>query len=215
MRKLIVLISVFALSGLAYAGTWQDYKDAKQKAKDAEAAGDTYNAVANYKKAADSAAEFKKTEIQAWQLNNAGHLLIQTFKAAVGYDEKLQKLSGMEPSEEKIAFQKEMADAFTPQMGLLDESKKLLDEATDLKPQESAQKLQSNTDFIAWVTKFVSENSGSAEAKEGTTGEETAAEGNTQEAKQEVKQKKNKAKSEISKEMPVKVTATAAATEGE
>jgi hypothetical protein len=207
MRKLIVLITVlvFVLSGLAAASTWQDYKDAKKKANDAEATGDTYNAVTNYKKAADVAAEFKKIEIQAWQLNNAAHALIQTFKKAVDYDAKLQKLSAMEPSDDKIAFQKEMATAFNPLIGLLNEAKGLLDQATDLKPQESTDKIKSNTDFIDWVTKFTTENMGTAEAAG-----EASAEGNTKEAKEEVKPKAKEIKAAATIAAPAKVTGTAA-----
>jgi len=208
MKKLIVIVCVLvlALSGLVVASTWQDYKDAKKKANDADAAGDTFAAVTNYKKAADVAAEFKKVEIQAWQLNNAAHALIQAFKKSVDYEAKLQKLSAMEPSDEKIAFQKELAGAFKPLTGLLDEAKGLLDEATDLKPQEAADKIKSNSEFVEWVMKFTTDNLGGAEA-----GAEAAAEGNTQEAKKEVKAEKKMEPSKAAKSeeaAPAEVTAT-------
>ena len=139
MKKLVIFSCVFVLfAGMAFAGAWRNYEDyqsylgVKKAAKDAEAAGDTANAVANYKKAAELAAKSATSTIQGWQLNNAAYALINQFKTAVGYSEKLAKLEGMAPSKEKLAYQKELADLFNLQLPLLDEAKTLLEEGKGL-----------------------------------------------------------------------------------
>lgn len=184
MKKALIVACVLVLfAGIAYAGAWRNYEDyqsyigVRKAAKDAEAASDTVNAVSNYVKAAELAGKSATTTIQGWQLNNAAYVLITQFKTLVGYAEKLAKLEGMPPSKEKIAYQKELANLFNMQLPLLEEAKGLLEQGKGLGEEiECAKTIQSNLDFIAWVTEFTSGNlnGGTEEAKSAT--EEKAAE---------------------------------------
>lgn len=172
MKKMILLVAaisvVFASVSFGAWKSWEDfntYKEARKTAIDAEAAGDTANAVANYKKAADLAGKSATKDIQAWQINNASFVLIKQFKTLVGYDEKLAKLQEMTPSKEKVAFQKEMANLFSFKLDVLNEAKGMLEEGKALDGGEApTAKIQSNLDYIDWVLKFVSDNSGEAQA---------------------------------------------------
>jgi hypothetical protein len=174
MKRSVIFLLVFVLfAGMAFAGAWRSYEDyqsyvgVRKAAIDAETAGDTFNAVANYKNAAELAAKSATADIQGWQLNNAGYTLVKQFKAMVGYDEKLAKLEGMSPSKEKIAYQKELAELFNLQLGLLEEARGMLEEGAGLGETAASKTIQSNLDFIKWVTDFTSENinGGTTEAK--------------------------------------------------
>jgi len=187
MKKFIVLSFVFVLfAGMVFAGAWRNYEDyqtylgVRKAAQDAEAAGDTYNAVANYKKAAELAGKSASKDIQGWQLNNAAYVFVNLFKTTTGYAEKLAKLEGMQPSKEKLAYQKELADVFNAQMPVLEEAKAILDEGKGLGDDIApAEKIKSNQEFIAWVTDFTSSNinGGTTEAK---PPEEKAADANAE-----------------------------------
>lgn len=175
---LVLIFSFSSYAGWTNVEDYQAYKVAKKAAQDAEAAGDTFNAVSNYKKAAELAAKSGTPEIQAWQLNNASYFLIRQFKLLVGYDKKLQKLSEMKPGKEKIKYQFEIADLFNLQMTLLEEAKDLLGKAQELIKTEEAEteteeaantiqvkastgpeeKIKSNLQFINWVEKFLADN---------------------------------------------------------
>ena len=177
MKKIILFVAaisvVFASVSFCAWKSWDDfntYKEARKIASEAEAAGDTSTAVANYKKAADLAGKSATKEFQAWQLNNAAYVLIKQFKVLVAYDDELAKLAELKPSKEKIALQKEMANLFSFKLDMLNEAKTLLEDGKALDGGEApTAKIQSNIDYIDWVQKFVAENSGeeapAAEAK--------------------------------------------------
>ncbi|MFP4467014.1 MAG: hypothetical protein ACLFP1_08185 [Candidatus Goldiibacteriota bacterium] len=164
MKHLIVTAVVFlVMAGSVHAASWtswedyQEYKDIKTKASEASDSGDTLNAVLNYKKAADLALKSATPEIQAWQLNNAAYSLIQRFKVLTGYQPKLDALAEMEPSKEKIAYQKEIAELFKEHIGLLEEARELLEKAGGLELTEGQgpePKIKSNTDYVKWVVDF-------------------------------------------------------------
>jgi hypothetical protein len=166
MKKTTILSMAFVLvffsMTLAAWTSWEDfnaYKDAKKTASEAETAGDTTTAVLNYKKAADLAGKSATKDIQAWQLNNAGFVLVKRFKELVAYDEKLARLTEMKPSKEKLALQKEMANMYSFKMDLLTEAKKFLEPGKALNGGEEPTKMiQSNIDFIGWVENFIKEN---------------------------------------------------------
>lgn len=172
MRKIILFVLsisvVFTSVSFCAWKSWEDfnaYKESRKIASEAEATGDTATAVANYKKAADYAGKSATKDIQAWQTNNAAFVLIKQFKKLVAYDEKLAKLSEMKPGKEKLTFQKEMANLFSFKLGILNESKKMLEGGKALNGGEApTAKIQSNIDFIDWVLKFVSDNSGDTQS---------------------------------------------------
>ncbi|MCE5299751.1 MAG: hypothetical protein LLG37_02615 [Spirochaetia bacterium] len=174
MKKNIIFTAflVLAFSSALFASwkSWEDfnkYKDARKVAVEAENAGDTTTAVANYKKAAELAGKSGTKDIQAWQINNAAFVLIKQFKNLVAYDEKLAKLNEMKPSAEKIAFQKDVAGLFSLKLDMLNEAKELLESGKAVEAGETpAAKIQSNLEFIEWVQKFVADNSGDAPAAE-------------------------------------------------
>ncbi len=188
MKKIAVLSMIFAFvfSSLMLAAwtSWEDfnaYKDAKKTASEAEAAGDTAAAVTNYKKAADLAGKSATKDIQAWQLNNAGFVLVKRFKELVAYDDKLAKLTAMKPSKEKLALQKEMANMYSFKMELLTQARKFLEPGKLLDGGEEPTKMiQSNIDFISWVENFIKENTPGGKSD---TGNSPAAKDDTATAK--------------------------------
>jgi hypothetical protein len=184
MKRIVIVSFVLVLfAGMAFAGAWRNYEDyqsylgVRKAAKDAEAASDTLNAVANYKKAAELAGASATANIQGWQLNNAAYVLINQFKTLVGYAEKLAKLEGMSPSKEKLAYQQELANLFNLQIPLLEEAKGLLENGKGLGEEiEGAKTIQSNLDFISWVTEFTNSNLNGATTDAKTPEAESAAE---------------------------------------
>ncbi len=182
MRKILVYIScilLIAFSTLSFAAwtnieDYKAYKKAKELAVEAEGAGDTFNAVANYIKAAQLAGKSATPDIQLWQYNNAAYSLIKQFKILTGYEEKLQKLSEMKTGKEKIVYQTEIAELFNLQANLLDEAENILNEGKGLlkeeEPAETANtkeaksttgpkdKIESNLQFINWVKEFIKNN---------------------------------------------------------
>jgi hypothetical protein len=191
MKRIVIVSCVLVLfAGIAFAGAWRNYEDyqsykgVRQAAMDAETAGDTANAVANFMKAEELAEKSADSTIKGWPLNNGAYALITKFKTAVGYAEKLAKLEGMSPSKEKLAYQKEMAELFNMQLPLLDEAKTMLEQGKGLGEEISAAKtIQSNLDFIAWVTEFTNSNINGATAEAKTPEQETAKEEVTSDAK--------------------------------
>lgn len=166
MKRFVIVSLVFvSFAGIAFAGAWrnsedyQSYKGVRTAAMDAETAGDTFNAVANFIKAEEFAEKSADNTIKGWPLNNGAYALITTFKVAVGYAEKLAKLEGMTASKEKQAYQKELANLFNLQISLLEEAKTMLEKGKALGEEMTAAKtIQSNLDFIAWVTEFTTAN---------------------------------------------------------
>ncbi|MBP7793320.1 MAG: hypothetical protein KA120_09730 [Candidatus Goldbacteria bacterium] len=166
MKKLIFSIfTIFILCDVVSAGPWKSYSEfqkylsLKNAAKQAEAEGDTFNAVSNYLKAAEVASKSADANIQAWQLNNAAYSLISRFKKLTDYDQKLKKLTGMQPSKEKIAYQKEFAEMLNLQFPLLQEAQDILEKTKNMGEElEAKEKITSNLDFIAWVKDFITTN---------------------------------------------------------
>jgi hypothetical protein len=177
MKTIISVVGIVFLiaSVSSSAGGWtnwedyQAYRNAKTAASEASDAGDHSNAVAKYKEAAELAAKSATKEIKAWQLNNAGYALITKFKASTVYQEKIDKLSALEPGKEKIAFQQEIAIIFNDNMTLLHEAKTHLEEAKELVTKEEGtvageaadgplEKIQSNLEYIEWVINFTQGN---------------------------------------------------------
>jgi hypothetical protein len=173
MALLLAWVSSFA-EGWPNWEDFQAYKNAKSAASEAVSVADHAAAVAKYKEAAELAANAGLREIQAWQLNNAGHILIEKFKALVVYQEKIDTLSTMEPSKGKIAFQQEIAGVFDQNLSLLEEAKTILEEAKALFPEQAAaqsdstsaaqtagapmEKIGSNLGFVEWVIGFTKDN---------------------------------------------------------
>ena len=128
MKKLVVIVVALLIVPVVLFASWKstaDYKEylgLKEKGIAADGEGDTANAVANYKAAAALAAKSATADIQGWRLNDAAYTLISAFKKVTNYQEKLDKVSAMEPSKEKLAYQKEIAEFFSLQAGLLDEA---------------------------------------------------------------------------------------------
>ncbi|PKL92777.1 MAG: hypothetical protein CVV21_00070 [Candidatus Goldiibacteriota bacterium HGW-Goldbacteria-1] len=166
-----VMAFVFAVS-MVQAASWTVYEDytAYKAVKDAAAKasdeGNTTASVAKYKEAASLAAKSATKEIQAWQLNSAAYELIKVFKKNTDYSAKIEQLSGMTPSKEKFAAQKDIAVILESNMGLLDEAKGILEEAKALEGGEGpAEKIASNLDFISWVNQFLEDTKNPVEKK--------------------------------------------------
>jgi hypothetical protein len=166
-----VMALVFAVSMLQ-AASWTVYEDytaykaVKEEASKASDEGNTSVSVAKYKEAATLAAKSATKEIQAWQLNSAAYELIKAFKKNTDYSAKIEQLSGMAPSKEKFATQKDIAVILESNMGLLDEAKGILEEAKALEGGEGpAEKITSNLDFISWVNQFLEDTKNPVEKK--------------------------------------------------
>lgn len=171
MKKFLVIVVVLLVVPVVLFASWKstaDYKEylgLKEKGIAADGEGDTATAVANYKAAAALAGKSATADIQGWRLNDAAYTLIMAFKKVTNYQEKIDKLSAMEPSKEKLAYQKEIADFFSLQAGLLDEAEAILNDAKALNTTAPAEKIQSNADYIAWVKEFIKNNTADAAAE--------------------------------------------------
>jgi hypothetical protein len=167
-------VSSFA-AGWANWDDYQAYKTARAAAKEAVQAGDHTTAVAKYKEAAGLAEKAGLTDIQAWQLNNAGDVLIEKFKELVGYQAKLDTLSAMESGKAKSAFRQEVAGIFNESVKFLEDAQGILEEAKSLFPGQATaaadsgaapaqpaggpmEKIASNLEFVNWVTEFTAGN---------------------------------------------------------
>ena len=187
MKKIFIITGIMFFAVSLFGASWNNYDDyrnyldAKKKASEAAATGDTTTAVAKYKEAAALAAKSSSNkEHQAWQLNNAAYTLITWFKSGTAYQEKIDALSGMTPGREKKAYQVEIAALFYPRISMLDEARVLLEEGAalfpaeqkeaavvstaaeavaDMKPAGPKDKIESNLEFVNFVTKFIADNS--------------------------------------------------------
>lgn len=170
MKKLFITVTALLIVPVMLFASWKsaaDYKkyiEYKEKGIEADGEGDTTAAVANYRASAALAAKSATVDIQCWRLNDVAYTLILAFKKITNYQEKIDKLSAMEPSREKIAYQKEIAGLLSLHIELLDEAEQVLKEASALNPKAPAEKIRSNSDFIAWVKAFIKDNAEASSA---------------------------------------------------
>lgn len=87
MKKLLLaVVMLMVLVSVSFGATWtdlgkfEDYKIARANAQQADADGNTKQAVEYYVQASELAKEFATPEIAGWQLNNAGRLLLLSYK---------------------------------------------------------------------------------------------------------------------------------------
>jgi hypothetical protein len=174
MKKIVLamVLTVFVLPAL-YASSWKNYDDfmtykkLRAEATEASTAGNTLSAISKYKEAAVLAGKSDAKEIQAWQLNSAAFELIKSFKTLTGYSDKIEKISAMGPGKDKFVLQKEAAKLFIENMTLVDDAKKLLEEAKALNAGEGpADKINSNLDFVTWVGEFVADTNNPGDKKD-------------------------------------------------
>ncbi len=171
MKKAILLtVGLFLVIAMPLRAEWtaEDYKayDAAKKAADTlTAEGKLTEAGEEYKKAVALAEKCEVTKSVVWQLNNAAYMYIKAFMTAVDYQPKIDKMSAMKPSSEKMAFQKETAQLFDANKNLLEEAETLLKKAQGLGPDErQTVKIGSNVAYIDWVLDFTKNNLPEAEA---------------------------------------------------
>jgi len=131
MKKFLLVVLTLSITSVMFAGVWktseefQVYKIRKADAQKADNEGNTYTAVVNYLIAAQIAEKSNATEIQAWQLNNAGYCLIKKF---------MEINAGLTP--------KQMTD-----FELLVEARGYLQKAKDLDIENTLKTVEKNLDF--------------------------------------------------------------------
>ena len=105
---------------------WRNYRDAKNKVKKAEASK-KYDAQEKYLlQAAKYANLLDRSDIEAWQYNNAGYTLIKKFKAETNYYEKMKKLNSLIYKSEIDTYRAEMITEMLQYKRLLQRTKKYL-----------------------------------------------------------------------------------------
>jgi hypothetical protein len=86
MKKIVGILVFLFLTSILCAGIWSDlkqfqkYKFVKSVAVEADDAGNTFVAVANYTEAAKIAKTYSKIEYSLYQMNSAAFCLIKVYK---------------------------------------------------------------------------------------------------------------------------------------
>jgi len=117
------------------ATLWSSYRSAKAAVKQAEAENNFEKQVKHLLEAAGYAHALQRFDIEAWQYNNAGYVLIQDFKEKTDYLNVIKKLNNLKLKSEIIQYRKDTRI-------LLSNEKKLLLEASDY--LSHAKKIDSN-----------------------------------------------------------------------
>jgi len=117
------------------ATLWSSYRSEKAAVKEAEAENNFEKQVKHLLEAAGYAHALQRFDIEAWQYNNAGYVLIQDFKEKTDYLNVITKLNNLKLKSEIIQYRKDTRI-------LLSNEKKLLLEASDY--LYHAEKIDSN-----------------------------------------------------------------------
>jgi len=112
---------------------------------------------------------FMADDIKVWKYNNLGSYRIDEFKKLTNYKVKMATIEAMEPSEEKIKYQKETIELFTKCKSLLTDGLPYVQVAKEMnaemfkkvkaagnntkKYEDRAVIIQNNIDYIDWVLK--------------------------------------------------------------
>lgn len=141
------------------ANLWRSYRAAKEAVKKAKIKKDFRNQVKYLLEAAKFASELERFDIEAWQYNNAGYVLIEEFKCSTNYYSEMNKLNNLIYKNEIKIVRKEIRSNMLYDNKLLIEAEGYLLKAKkiDSKLAESSRTITiaSNINFIEDVRNFL------------------------------------------------------------
>lgn len=149
----IMLVLVAGTLQASDADLWKQYKELK-----ATSYNNVSQTVQKYLDTAKVAEQLKRTDIAAWNYNNAGSALIDEFKKVSKYHDFNKQISAekdlTERKEKRNAFKQSLKD----NIGLLNEAHGYLAQSAAIAEHNDVkEKIKSNLGFIQWVEKFSSE----------------------------------------------------------
>lgn len=111
---------------------WRIYREAKEKVKIYESQNKYDMQVEYLLKAAECAHLLGRTDIEAWQYNNAGYALIKKFKEETNYYNKMKHLNSLIYKSEISEYKKEIIAQMIEYKDLLIRAEEFLDKAKTL-----------------------------------------------------------------------------------
>ncbi len=133
---------------------WMSYRSAKDAFKQAQSEKDYSNQVKYLLEAAGYAKTLKRYDIEAWQYNNAGFVLIEEFKVKTDYLSVMDKLNSLELKSEIEEYRHEARKQLSKEKGLLSKAISYLEKAKEIDDKLEG---SSRTTTIASNISFVNE----------------------------------------------------------
>lgn len=144
---------------MSEAELWDAYKVAKEKLKVAKEEDDYSNIEKYLLETAKYSGRLERVDIEAWQYNNLGFNLIESFKSKTKYMSATGKLNSMVAGKKRNQYRAEIKGKFLKHKELLLRAKKYLKIAEELdnELEESSRTttIESNKLFIAQVLGFI------------------------------------------------------------
>ncbi|MDO9577049.1 MAG: hypothetical protein Q7J16_04120 [Candidatus Cloacimonadales bacterium] len=133
---------------------WALYNDSKAKVKAAEEKKD-YEEMSKFSyEAAIYANALERTDIEAWQYNNAAFYLIEAFKAKTDYEQEMAHLNSLELKTEILDYREKMKKKFHKEKRLLSKAVGYLQKAQEI---DGTLDVSERTTVIANNQQFVEE----------------------------------------------------------
>ena len=141
------------------ASLWDLYRAAKDAVKEAQVNNDYIKQTQHLIEAAEFANALQRYDIEAWQYNNAGYVLIQGFKEKTDYPALMNKLNNLELLSEIMEYRKEARMLMIKEKELLIEANSYLVKAKEIddKLEESSRTtiIANNILFVNDVLSFL------------------------------------------------------------
>ena len=138
---------------------WKSYRSAKDIVKQAQSEKDYKKQTKYLLEAAVYAKALNRYDIEAWQYNNAGYVLIEEFKEKTDYLSVMNKLNSLELKSEIEEYRKEAQMQLSKEKGLLSQADGYLVKAQEIdsKLEESSRTttIASNILFVNDVLSFL------------------------------------------------------------
>jgi len=142
------------------AELWDAYKTAKDRLKVAQEEDDYPNIEKHLLETADYSGKLGRVDIEAWQYNNLGYNLIESFKSKTKYMSATGKLNSMVAGKDRNQYRAEIKGKFLQHKDILLRAEKYLKTAEELDGtlEESSRTttIESNQMFIKQVLGFIS-----------------------------------------------------------
>ncbi|NQV17806.1 MAG: hypothetical protein HQ534_04605 [Armatimonadetes bacterium] len=138
---------------------WNSYRSAKDAVKQAQSEEDYKKQIKYLLEAAVYAKALQRYDIEAWQYNNAGYVLIEEFKEKTDYLVVMNNLNKLELKIEIEEYRKEARKQLSKEKGLLSKAEGYLAKAKEIddKLEESSRTttIASNILFVNEVMNFL------------------------------------------------------------
>jgi len=141
------------------ATLWSSYRSAKAAVKEAESDNDFEKQAQYLLEAAEYANALQRFEIEAWQYNNAGFVLIEGFKDKTDYINVMTKLNNLKLKSEITQYRKEARMILNNEKELLLQASGYLSQAKEiddnLENSSRTTTITSNITFVNDVLRFL------------------------------------------------------------